>query len=494
MESSKQYETATPAARAKRAASVAMMLAFAAATADADELADLRRRLDEQEQKIKILERKLELREEVNATAAAADPVVRAAPNGFSLQSPDGANAIRLRANLAVDGRHFFDATTPSTADTWLLRNVRPIVESTLNGIYDFRLVPEFGGGRTTILETYIAARFKPWAVVTAGKFKGPVGLERLMADGDVRFMERGYPSNLLPNRDLGVQLSGEVLGGRLTYAVGYFDGVLDGKNTDNNSSPDVDVDGKRDWAARLFALPFANSDNFYLRGLGVGIAGTYVNSEFAPPAKTVPGPTNVLLTTYNTTGQQALFGFRGDNAATSAVNEATYADGKRVRWSPQAYYYLGSFGLLGEYARVSQDVSRQVSATAIRSGTVDIGAWQIAGAWLLTGEEEVYRGTLTPQRNFALDGSGWGAWEVVARYNEFHAGDAAFVGGADSFANPANAVRKASAVGVGLTWYLNRNVKWLLNYEQTWFDGGAANGGDREDEQLFATRFYLQY
>ena len=40
---------------------------------------------------------------------------------------------------------------------------------------------------------------------------------------------------------------------------------------------------------------------------------------------------------------------------------------------------------------------------------------------------------------------------------------DDAFVGGAASFADPANAARKATAYGLGLNWYLNENLKWVL-------------------------------
>jgi phosphate-selective porin OprO/OprP len=267
----------------------------------------------------------------------------------------------------------------------------------------------------------------------------------------------------------------------------------LDGKSTDNNTNADVDVDGRRDWEGRLFAQPFIASDNFYLRGIGFGAGATYTTSSYQPPEKTVPGPTNSLLTTYNTTGQQSVFGFRSNTATGTAPNNAAYADGKRLRWSPQAYYYVGSFGMLGEYAVVSQDVSRQVSATVTRSGTVDIKAWQVAAFYMLTGEEETYRGTVTPSNNFAIGKPGWGAFELVARYNRLDIDDAAFAGGATSFANATSVVRRASAYGVGATWYLNRNVKWLLNYELTHFDGGAT-GGDRGDEKAFLTRFYLQF
>jgi len=463
-----------------------------AQSAGSSDTAALQKKLDEQEQRLKVLERKLELNDEAAQAAAQSTAVAKAGPSGFSIQSADGANVVRLKGNLAVDGRYFIDSTTPVTADTWLLRNVRPTIEGTLNGIYDFRFTPEFGGGRSYILDAYVAARFRPWFVVQAGKFKGPVGLERLQGDGDVRFVERGYPSNLLPNRDIGLQVSGDVWGGRLSYAVGYFDGTLDGKNTDNNTNADVDVDGRRDWAGRLFAQPFLQSDNFYLRGLGFGIGGSYTNSS-STADKTVPGPTNTLLTTYVTTGQQSVFGFRSNTATGTAPNNATYADGKRLRWSPQAYYYVGSFGVLGEYAVVSQDVSRQVSATVTRSDTVDIKAWQVATYFFLTGEEETYRGTVVPNSNFAIGKPGWGAFELVARYNRLDIDDAAFAGGANSFANATSAVRRASAYDIGATWYLNRNVKWLLNYELTKFDGGAASG-DRGDEKVLLTRFYLQF
>ncbi len=61
-------------------------------------------------------------------------------------------------------------------------------------------------------------------------------------------------------------------------------------------------------------------------------------------------------------------------------------------------------------------------------------------------------------------------------------------------FANPDAAARQASAAGVGLNWYLNRNVKIAADYELTRFDRGALAGADRPDEHALFTRFQIAF
>ena len=471
------------------AAAVSITLLFAAGAARGDELSDLRDRLEAQEQKIRVLERKLELQDEATKAAVPTTPVVRASPQqGFRIQSADAANVLRVRGVLHFDGRYFPDDVTPETADTWIFRRVRPTLEGTLNGIYDFRFTPDFAGGRTFILDAFVAARLKPWAVVTAGKFKVPVGLERLVSATDLRFIERAFPTSLVPNRDLGLQLGGDIAGGLVNYSVGYFNGVSDGASSDTNTpTPDAENDSKGDWAARVFFQPFVNSENFALRNLGFGIAGTFVDSTGSIAT--------TLLPSYRTPGQQTFFSYRATTAAsgtTPAVN-GTFADGERLRWTPQAYYSVGSFGVLGEYVTVSQDVTRATPTAGLQSATLDHTAWHVQLAWFATGEDEQFRG-FTPGSVFSLDNHTWGAWELVARYHELDIDDDTFTGGANSFANPDSAASKATAWGVGLNWYLNQNYKWSVNYDVTSFDGGAPGGADRPDEKAVFTRFGLQF
>jgi phosphate-selective porin OprO/OprP len=436
---------------------------------------ELLQKIEELSQKVLVLERKLEVQDEAAKTAVASTPVVKASPKGFSFASSDSKNQIKLRGVVHVDGRFFESDDPEGLKDTWQATRVRPIVEGTVGGIYDFRFTPDFGQGRTVIQDAYVTARFRPEAQVTVGKFKSPVGLERIQSASDIRMVARGYPTQLAPNRDLGVQLGGGFGGDRLTYQLAYLNGSNDGGSSETFA--DVDTNDDKEWAARLFAHPFGESDNFALRGLGIGIAGTYTSQT-----GTTAQP---LLPVFRTPAQSTFFRYRTGTTP-------TLADGERTRLAPQFYYYVGRFGLLGEYTSVSQDVSRTTTAGR-REASLDTTAWQLQASWFLTGEEESFRG-YKPNSVFSLDDRTWGGFELVGRYQELDPDDDAFVGGAASFADPANAARKATTYGLGLNWYLNENLKWVLNYDHTDFEGGAPGGADRTDEDVFLTRFALTF
>ena len=149
--------------------------------------------------------------------------------------------------------------------DSWQATRVRPTLEGTVGGIYDFKFMPDFGQGRTVIQDAHVTARLNPAFQVTAGKFKSPVGLERLQSANDTRFVSRAFPTSLAPNRDIGLQFAGDLLDGRLNYALAWLNGSNDGGSSDTFA--DVDVNNDQEYAARLFALPFAQSDSFALRG-----------------------------------------------------------------------------------------------------------------------------------------------------------------------------------------------------------------------------------
>ncbi len=338
---------------------------------------------------------------------------------------------IHFRGNLSVDGRYYSDAYTPQSDDTWLIRKLRPTLEGTLWNYFDFRFMPDFGQGKTILQDAWADARIAPWLVFQFGKFKAPVGLERLQLEQYARFIEASLPSDLLPYRDIGAKIGGNIGRGVINYDVGLFDGTTDGGSTDSNSVPDFNSTGRFALDARLFLAPFLKSGIEALKKLGFGVAQTYVNDS----GVATPSTTTSQLATYKTPGQQNMFSYRTDTLTSSAsYNNATIAHGIERRLDPQLYYYYGPIGLMSEYAREQQQVERQITALSSRAATLQNTAWQVQGYWFITGENEGYD-TAAPRRNFGQ--GGFGAFELVARYHEIHLDEQALSGGANSFASP---------------------------------------------------------
>lgn len=447
---------------------------------DNSELEQLRALVQELDQKVRVLDRKNELAEEAAIASKKETPVIKAGDSGFGLESADGKFKFKLGAVFQGDTRTFFDKGSSATTDDLLLRRAEVDFQGTVYDKYDFRFLTEFAPKAAGILDAYVNARFLPEFKVQFGKFKAPVSLERLQSAAALKFIDRTYAADaLLPNRDIGLQLHGDLFASKVSYAIGVFDGQIDGGQASEGDNKDNN--GDKDVAGRLFFQPFKGSDSV-LAGLGFGIAGTWGS----PTGSTTD--TN-LTTGYKTPGRLTFFKYAGSGSS------SVYADGDRRRWTPQGYYTYGPLFLLAEYARVSQEVTRINGG--VHHATLDHDAWQVAASWFLTGEDNSF-GVVKPKRPFDLDKGGLGAWEVAARYSELNVDDAAFDGGANAYADPQVSAKSAHSWALGVNWHLNSIVKFATTYEHTQFDGGKKGAGttvlDRDDENLLSARFQLVF
>src|ERR1700710_94809 len=82
--------------------SFAALPAFAAESRD-DEIRALREQIQLLDQKLRVLERKQEIKEEDAAAAAKTAPKVTVTDRGFTLASGDNANSIRFRGLVQLD-------------------------------------------------------------------------------------------------------------------------------------------------------------------------------------------------------------------------------------------------------------------------------------------------------------------------------------------------------------------------------------------------------
>ena len=389
--------------------------------------------------------------------------------DGFFLESPSGDFKLKLRGYLQADARAFPNNGGDTGFNNFTLRRVRPILEGTVYKYFDYKIMPDFGGGTSTIQDAYGEIKYWPEARFRAGKFKPPVSLERLQSGADLLFVERSMVQNLVPNRDVGFQLAGDFWDGALSYQVGVFNGDVDGKSNDG------DVSSEKEFAGRLFAEPAKQSGIPALAGLGLGVAGTYGDLNKAD---------NLSSLAYLTPARSTFFKF--DTSSKVSI----VGDDERHRIVPQGYWYWGPFGALGEYVFSKQGAKRTEGTTTTKA-QLDNSAWFAQVSYVLTGEDASYKG-VTPINNFDPRNGRWGAFEVAARGGQTEIDEDAFRLG---FASEPTSTAGAWNYGVGLNWYLNRNFKFNFNYERTEFDT-AVKFGDalRDQEDVILTRFQVSY
>jgi phosphate-selective porin OprO/OprP len=399
------------------------------------------------------------------AAAAKAAPKIAITDKGFSFASGDAANSVSIRGLVQFDSRMFFGDGGGIVNNAFVLRRARPIIEGTFNKIYSFQFVSEFGGtGTPSILDANLGVALSKSVQFRFGKFKVPVGLEWLQSDSWTFFDERSIATDLVPNRDLGMQVGGSFNDGAITYAVGIFNGVADGTTTTNS-----DFDNEKDVAGRLYLQPFKSAKNSPLQGLAFGVGASLGREKTA----------SALTGGYKTDGQQTFFKYRS----------TVVADGKTWRISPQAEYRTGPFGAMGEY--MVSTVNVRPTATGVKT-ELQNKAWQLAAGYVLTGEKSSFTG-VAPNHPFSWEQKNWGAWEVAVRYANLKIDDHAF----PLFADSAVSANEATSLGLGLNWYLSKAVRVSFDFYQTQFDTKVAVPTTqilRQDEQALISRFQISF
>ncbi len=436
--------------------------------------------LDQLQDKVMLLEEKLDTLEKAkpdagvpgDAPAKASDaPVLGAGSEGFLLRSADSKFVLKLRGYIQADGRFWIDDEDPAMTNTFLLRRVRPIMEGVVWKYFGFKIMPDFAEGKTVLFDAYMDFTYLQPAKLRIGKFKVPVGLERLQSGTNLLFVERALPTNLVPNRDIGVQIYADLFDQALSYAAGIFNGVPDLGNAD------LDIDDDKEFAGRVFAHPFKPTSIKPLQGLGLGVAGTVGSRAGKATATGLPS--------YKTPAQQTFFTYLID---TKVPENTVVSTGMQYRVSPQAYWYWGPLGILGEYVLSSQQAKKKAQIERFQNT-----AWQVAASVVLTGDAASYKG-VNPTHPFDPADGGWGAVELAGRYAELKVDPDIF----PKFSDPKKSARQAREWAVGVNWYLNRNFKIMLDYEQTSFQGGGTRSdgllADREDEHAILSEFQIAF
>jgi phosphate-selective porin len=320
----------------------------------------------------------------------------------FFLKSPDG--QFTLMPVGYLNAQYSFYNGDGAPADTFAIRRARFGVQGSYGSQLDYAFLFETASS-LTIRDAYVD--FKPWSwlKIMGGQYKLPFSMEVGTADTNVQFADRSINSVLYPDaggafRAPGVDIHGDLAGGRAQYWVGVFNGQgLLAASTTN----EVEVSGKVRFS------PWRNSSNSFLKGFSFGGAAEHSRSK----------------------------GLANELSFSGLLTDGTYTffpqyriNGAVERYNAQFSWLMGSLGVRGEYTQLLEKRSNigsfQLGGAGFNTlpGIVGKGTY-LAANYLLTGEKEpenaiprVKHPVIGPNSPGESGGPGWGAWELKARYS----------------------------------------------------------------------------
>ena len=390
---------------------------------------------------------------------------------GFKLKSDNG-NSFQFggRLMLDYDSYDFDNNKEPAEAKDaseaeW--RRTRITAKGTVKKDWDYGLTVNIDDGDSSadINTAYIKySGFKPISL-TVGKFKEPFGLERLTSSKWISTIERGMMYEILESSctsadykekclasgqpDLGgVMVSGvhpEM--GNLNWALGVFDDGVREKDGDDNYG----------FTGRIAVAPRLSDDSF----MHLGLAFSEREIEDGESAAGYKAQTRLGVHTADkyTLGE------------IKAMDDAS-------QWGLEAAFVTGPFSLQIEYMDLDIDGGNYTENNMTKkSDDLESESYYIQGTWTLTGEHRSYK-TKGAYFDKIEPKAAMGAWELVARYEE-----------AD--AEVAGIENEAEKLVLGVNWYANSNVKFMLNYIDAEVDyGDAARKTDDGDAISFRAQY----
>ena len=375
--------------------------------------------------------------------------------DGFYMKGAD--DQLRIGGWLQADSRWYLDSDHPES-DTFLIRRARLDIRGVLEYDWAYRLYGTLIGERNGILqEGWLEYRKYGGFRIRGGQLLEPFSLEAVYSARWTDFMERAMIVNAVaPQEDIGIMAFGKVWDNQLDWAAGFFNGQ--GRNQDA-------IVNDKDFTTRVVYSPFRNSVSLpYLKNLYVGGSFSTGNNE--------RDMSDVEFTTQSFT---PFFDFQ------SGVTQ----DDRLTRWGLELEYLYGPFNVKTEY--LSSHFQKVRSGDRFTDFNVD-GFYMNLG-YILTGEDSPRDLPIKPRVVFDPSRGGWGAWQLVARYQMLRTDDEVLRLGL------ATGTDRAQSVTFGVNWFPNRHIRFQFNFDHAWFgDEIVVQGVCLKRENTFTTRFLYDF
>ena len=315
-------------------------------------------------------------------------------------------------------------------------RRVRFYMSGDIYGNAFYKVQLDFAGSDYSFKDVYLGIKGLPViGRIQLGNFKEPFSLEELTSSKYITFMERGLPNIFVPGRNAGIALSNSVLDNRLFWAIGAF----------NNGTAQKPITQGNAITARVAGLPYYENKGEQL--IHLGLAYSYRHraatrtGEFAQRPEAHLGKKLLKLSpsvSSSNVESQNLYGFE-----VAAV--------------------FGPLSFQAEY--IMQSLESDSLDDPTQSG------FYVFVSYFVTGERRPYKGgkfdRVKPLANFDGEG-GTGAIELVVRYSMLDYEDGVYY---DSVSK-GMPDGQLSDLTFGVNWYLNPNMRIMVNYVMADLEG----------------------
>ncbi len=333
-------------------------------------------------------------------------------------------------------------------------RRARIQIAGTMYENVKFKWQYDFANGDVHFKQLWIELRNIPYVgKFRIGHMKEPFSLEEVTCSKYLTFLERALPNTFAPAYNTGVMLHDAEFNKRLTWAVGLF------MDTDGQGSSFSDI-SDYDLTARITGLPWLEENGRKLLHLGFSYSHRFRDNDGRNPIRFRERPEAHL-------------------SPVRLVDTGDIMAEDVDLFNPEIVLIYGPLSVQAEYFYASVD--------SVSGKDPNFDGYYAYVSYFLTGEHRHYIRPsgkfcrLNPNRNFDFGESGWGAWEVGVRYSSIDLDDADIRGG------------KEDNLTLGLNWYLNPNVRVMLNYVKANVDNSEAAISDG-DANIFEARFQMEF
>jgi phosphate-selective porin OprO/OprP len=349
--------------------------------------------------------------------------------NGLRLDSTSGAFKLQVGGRIQSDWTWFQHTTEAEGAlGTQIsageeFRRARLMMAGQIYDNVAFSNEYDFAGGTVNARDVWIALKKLPFTF-QVGNFKEPTGTEELTSDLFIPFLERsGGNEAFAPDYKTGFMVYNTQFDDRLVWQACMTRNSNGSGNSTGNARS-----GEYNFTGRLAGKPWSNEEGTSY--LTVGVAGS------------IRAPQN----------DKTSFSAHPElHIGPKWLDTKTFGCDREDLLEMDAGFIAGPFWAYADYFNVQ---ARRTSP----DDDVTFDAWSVCAGYFITGEVKPYKASnssydrIKPKKNFDGKG-GWGAWEVAARYDELDLNDGDIQGG------------KQKIFTAGLSWYLNPNTRWMLDW-----------------------------